>query len=78
MICSASVFSDDLHSLLELMTEYREVVCQNMSNPVFDDKEVECILEEVSQSLATYLAEILPPLTTALRYQQLKRPHTFI
>ena len=68
-MCSVEVFPDNLQSLLGLMAEYREAACQNMCNPVSDGKDVELLLTEVSATLATYLADVLPLLSTALRYK---------
>lgn len=64
MVCSASVSPDDLRSVLDLMADYREAVGQSFCS---EDRDVEGVLTEVCNSFTSYLADILPPLTTALR-----------
>lgn len=67
VVCSASVSPNDLRSMLDLMADYREAVCQSFCNPASEYRDVECTLTEVCNSLVSYLADVLPPLTAALR-----------
>ena len=65
--CSADVSPSDLDSLLSLMADYREALSEECGS----DSDVNGMLDNVCNSLSSYLADVLQPITTAFRYEEM-------
>ena len=65
----AQVSPDSLASLKDSMTNYRETIRHSVGNPVSNlHDDMESLLTDVSTALGSYLADVLQPVITALKY----------
>lgn len=61
-----------MSSMKDLMADYREQVRQSLCNPVSHfDEDTDALLSDISASLYSYLAEVLEPISDALKYVKL-------
>lgn len=67
VVSSAQVSPKDLRSVQNLMSDFRDSVRQNLSDPIScSNEDAELLLVDVSEAMDSYLSEVLQPITTAL------------
>lgn len=70
VVCSSQVSVEDFSALEDLMADYLELVHESLCNPTshVSKDDVQAMLANVSKALDGYLAEVLQPITAALKY----------